>query len=45
MWCAGVRSVKHVVKVRVSPDEAAGTWQQGMAYKGFSPSVKSTHGA
>ena len=41
---AGVRSVKHLKTVRVSPDEAAGTWQQGMAYKGFSPSVKSTHG-
>lgn len=41
---AGVRSVKHLVKVRVEAEEASGTWQQGMAYKGFNPSVKSTQG-
>lgn len=40
----GVRSVKHLAKLRVSPEEASGTWQQGMAYKGFNPSIKSTHG-
>ena len=41
---AGVRSVKHLVRVVVAPEEASGTWQQGMAYKGFNPSVKSTKG-
>ena len=41
---AGVRSVKHLVKVCVSPEEATGTWQRGMAYKGFNPTIKSTKG-
>lgn len=41
---AGVRSVKHVKHIQVRPDEAEGTWQRGMAYKGFNPSRKSTTG-
>ena len=40
----GVRSVKHVKHIQVRPDEAEGTWQRGMAYKGFNPSRKSTSG-
>lgn len=41
---AGVRSVKHVKQVQVRPDEAEGTWQRGMAYKGFNPSRTTTSG-
>lgn len=41
---AGVRSVKHLTKIRVSPEEAMGTWQRGMAYKGFNPSMRTTDG-
>lgn len=37
----GVRQVKWVSEVRLSHEEAYGTWQRGMAYKGFGPSVKS----
>ena len=40
----GVRNVKWVDKVIVSPEEAKGTWQRGMAYKGFGPNVKSLKG-
>jgi sulfite oxidase len=38
------RSVKHLSKITVAAEEAAGPWQRGMAYKGFNPSVKSTVG-
>lgn len=37
----GVRHVKWLSKVRTSDVEATGPWQRGIAYKGFSPSVKS----
>jgi sulfite oxidase len=37
----GVRNVKWVQEIRLSKEEAYGTWQRGMAYKGFGPSVKS----
>eukprot|EP00602_Paraphysomonas_sp_CaronLab_P006325 CAMPEP_0185026066 /NCGR_PEP_ID=MMETSP1103-20130426/9776_1 /TAXON_ID=36769 /ORGANISM="Paraphysomonas bandaiensis, Strain Caron Lab Isolate" /LENGTH=516 /DNA_ID=CAMNT_0027559511 /DNA_START=230 /DNA_END=1780 /DNA_ORIENTATION=- len=40
----GVRSVKHVKHIEVRDSEAEGTWQRGMAYKGFGPSKKSTSG-
>ena len=36
--------MKHVKKVRVAASEVAGPWQQGMAYKGFNPSLKSIEG-
>lgn len=41
---AGVRSVKHLKRIVLRNDEAEGTWQRGMAYKGFNPSRKSTTG-
>lgn len=37
----GVRNVKWVQGLRLSHEEAYGTWQRGMAYKGFGPSRKS----
>lgn len=40
----GVRNVKWVTKIRLSGEEAYGTWQRGMAYKGFGPSTKSLEG-
>lgn len=40
----GVRNVKWVTKIRLSSEEAHGTWQRGMAYKGFGPSVRSLEG-
>jgi sulfite oxidase len=40
----GVRSVKHLKKIKLSSEESDGPWQRGMAYKGFNPSRKSTHG-
>lgn len=40
----GVRNVKWLQSIRASPEEAEGTWQRGIAYKGFSPMVRSfTH--
>jgi len=40
----GVRNVKWLGKIETSKEEAEGTWQRGMAYKGFSPAVKSLDG-
>jgi sulfite oxidase len=40
----GVRSVKHLKQIRLSPIEVDGPWQRGMAYKGFGPSRKNTNG-
>lgn len=40
----GVRNVKWVQELRLSREEAYGTWQRGMAYKGFGPSRKSLEG-
>lgn len=40
----GVRSVKHLKKIKLSKEETDGPWQRGMAYKGFNPSRKSTKG-
>jgi sulfite oxidase len=40
----GVRNVKWLSKIRLSGEEAHGPWQRGMAYKGFSPSVRSLEG-
>ena len=40
----GVRNVKWVTEVAVSTEEAVGPWQRGIAYKGFSPMVKSFEG-
>lgn len=40
----GVRNVKWVQSIRLSREEAYGTWQRGMAYKGFGPSLKSLEG-
>jgi len=37
----GVRNVKWVGKITTSSEEAVGTWQRGISYKGLSPSVKS----
>eukprot|EP00927_Polykrikos_kofoidii_P065494 TRINITY_DN61245_c0_g1_i1.p1 TRINITY_DN61245_c0_g1~~TRINITY_DN61245_c0_g1_i1.p1 ORF type:complete len:653 (+),score=104.92 TRINITY_DN61245_c0_g1_i1:90-2048(+) len=37
----GVRNVKWVGRIEISTEEAMGTWQRGIAYKGFSPNVKS----
>jgi len=37
----GVRNVKWVHTIRASKEEATGPWQRGIAYKGFSPAVKS----
>lgn len=37
----GVRNVKWVSRVKTSDEEAVGTWQRGMSYKGLAPSVKS----
>lgn len=36
----GVRNVKWLSRIQVSPEEAQGPWQRGIAYKGFSPMVK-----
>lgn len=36
----GVRNVKWVGHIELSKEEAQGTWQRGMAYKGFAPNVK-----
>jgi len=40
----GVRNVKWVGRISVSLEEAQGPWQRGIAYKGFSPNVKSFDG-
>mmetsp|Transcript_98088 Transcript_98088/g.253651 ORF Transcript_98088/g.253651 Transcript_98088/m.253651 type:complete len:398 (+) Transcript_98088:2-1195(+) len=40
----GVRNVKWVTKITVSTEEAEGPWQRGIAYKGFSPSIKNCAG-
>lgn len=40
----GVRHVKWLARVRTSAEEAEGTWQRGIAYKGMSPSLKSLKG-
>ena len=40
----GVRNVKWVEQIVASAEEAQGPWQRGIAYKGFSPSVKSFEG-
>ena len=40
----GIRNVKWVTKIRLSREEATGPWQRGIAYKGFSPSVKDFSG-
>ena len=40
----GVRNVKWVKNVVISNEEAKGTWQRGMAYKGFGPSTKTLDG-
>jgi len=40
----GVRNVKWVQEIVVSDEEATGPWQRGIAYKGFSPNVKSFAG-
>ena len=40
----GVRQVKWLKEIILSPEEATGPWQRGMAYKGFGPSVKSLEG-
>jgi len=37
----GVRNVKWIKGIRASAGEAEGPWQRGIAYKGFSPAVKS----
>merc|ERR1719159_101011 len=37
----GVRNVKWLKHIKTSDQEATGPWQRGIAYKGFSPSVKS----
>merc|ERR1719399_1682230 len=37
----GVRNVKWVGRISTSKEEAEGTWQRGIAYKGFSPMIKS----
>lgn len=36
----GIRNVKWVSKIETSAEEAVGPWQRGIAYKGFSPSLK-----
>jgi sulfite oxidase len=40
----GVRNVKWVSEIKLSPYEAKGAWQRSMAYKGFGPSVRSLEG-
>ena len=40
----GVRNVKWVEQVVASAVEAQGPWQRGIAYKGFSPNVKTFDG-
>mmetsp|Transcript_9427 Transcript_9427/g.34598 ORF Transcript_9427/g.34598 Transcript_9427/m.34598 type:complete len:574 (-) Transcript_9427:105-1826(-) len=40
----GVRNVKWLNTIITSAEEATGPWQRGMAYKGFSPSVKDLKG-
>ena len=40
----GVRNVKWVKNIILSNEEAKGTWQRGMAYKGFGPSTKTLDG-
>merc|ERR1719277_1785960 len=37
----GVRNVKWVKSIRTSAEEAVGTWQRGISYKGLAPNVKS----
>jgi len=39
--CVGVRNVKWISKITTSEEEAQGPWQRGIAYKGFSPSLRS----
>jgi len=40
----GVRNVKWLDTVVVDNCEATGTWQRGMAYKGFGPNIRSLEG-
>lgn len=40
----GVRNVKWISEIRLSPYEAKGPWQRGIAYKGFGPSQNSLEG-
>lgn len=40
----GVRNAKWVTKIQLSAEEALGTWQRGMAYKGLPPSAKTLDG-
>jgi sulfite oxidase len=40
----GVRSVKWLTSVTLSPEDATGPWQRGMAYKAFAPGVRSLEG-
>mmetsp|Transcript_36653 Transcript_36653/g.98187 ORF Transcript_36653/g.98187 Transcript_36653/m.98187 type:complete len:529 (-) Transcript_36653:232-1818(-) len=40
----GIRNVKWVGEITTSDVEAVGPWQRGIAYKGFSPNVKSFEG-
>jgi len=37
----GVRNVKWVKTIRTSSEEAVGTWQRGISYKGLAPNIKS----
>jgi sulfite oxidase len=39
----GVRNVKWLTSIAISPEEAPGTWQRGIAYKGFGPSTLTTN--
>ena len=41
---AGVRNVKWLRQVSLAAEESHGTWQRGLSYKGFGPSVKTTDG-
>ena len=34
-----MRNVKWVEEIVLSPEEAVGTWQRGISYKGFAPHV------
>mmetsp|Transcript_12330 Transcript_12330/g.11163 ORF Transcript_12330/g.11163 Transcript_12330/m.11163 type:complete len:516 (+) Transcript_12330:66-1613(+) len=40
----GIRNLKWVNRIVLSHEEAHGTWQRGMAYKGLPPSAKSLDG-
>jgi len=40
----GIRNVKWVTHICLSPDEAPGIWQRGIKYKGFGPSTTGVEG-